>query len=38
MIWRWIVDKVDVSGGNPNINNIKIVSDKIDGDFSVFMM
>lgn len=38
MIWRWIVDKFDVSGGNPNINNIKIVSDKIDGDFSVFMM
>lgn len=38
MIWRWIVDKFNISGGNPNINNIKIVSDKIDGDFSVFMM
>lgn len=38
MVWRWIVDKFDVSGGNPNMSGIEIVSDKIDGEFSVFMM
>lgn len=38
MILRWIVDKFNISGGNPNMSGIEIVSDKIDGEFSVFMM
>lgn len=38
MIWRWIVDRFEVSGGNPNRSGVEIVSDEIYGGFSVSMM
>ena len=38
MLWRLIVDKLDVSCGNPNMSDIEIVSNEIYGGFSFSMM
>jgi hypothetical protein len=38
LMWQWILDNFEVSGGNPNRNYVEIVSDEIYGGFSVSMM
>lgn len=38
LIRKWILDKFDVSSGNPNMSGMGIVSGEISGGFSVSMM